>query len=626
MHSSLTYRAAFSALAVAAATLISSYSTIAQDTSSLQPGAPAAGAPTPAPQPPAATFDADGWVVMAKARFMLPTADRVNEVKSELLAARDQLKSELTQFPDGMAIAKELELPTYEELAEKPSLEHLDKIILSTRLARDRRVQPSIDSVRRALRDFRATVLLAADANAAAKFSKAIELLASSMKNIATDPMPNYRELIDAYKYLSETRLMDDLLPPIRQRFSHINQRLVFSQKFLDHLADQEIKETRDINDNQDGMQLTGVSHIVAVPTAAFTPNDARAAVAVHLDAKVNSDITGYKHPATVFAHSVVNLTIDVPVYMSEMGVEAPEPLICAVSNSCLTGMCLHLKSRVLNRLLMPLAQKVAQKKLTESDPQVAEKARGEIGKMVADNREKMILQVNGLIQTMLWQSFEARDINANVRFRTTSSEMLWTAEYVGPGDLGSPTVAPTIPAEAEIGVQFHESTFNNTDVSVAGNKINEAIYREMLYDTFKFAPEDEDEDPSATRIPSVLTFADTEPLRLRFDDGVISGTLRLKAFSLNGKTYGDRLRSVRVNYKPQMTLDGFALNRQGDLEILDDGGANREEFEIALRRFFKAQFRSSTIKGPKSKVPLKVGGLTIEDGWISAFVVGAPK
>jgi hypothetical protein len=147
-----------------------------------------------------------------------------------------------------------------------------------------------------------------------------------------------------------------------------------------------------------------------------------------------------------------------------------------------------------------------------------------------------------------------------------------------------------------------------------------------MLYDTFKFAPEDEDEDPSATRIPSVLTFADTEPLRLRFDDGVIAGTLRLKAFSLNGKTYNDKLRSVRVTYKPQMTLDGFALNRQGDIEILDDGGANREEFEIALRRFFKAQFRSSTIKGPKSKVPLKVGGLTIEDGWISAFVVGAPK
>lgn len=617
----LRHRAVKTALA---ANLLLGSSLVAQDTSSLQPASSAVVAPTPAPQPPAATLDAEGWSATAKSRFMLPTADRVSAVKNELLAARDRLKGELSQFPDGMAIARELELPSYEELTEKPSLEQLDRIILSTRLARDRRVQPSIDLVRRSLRDFRATVLLAADAMAATKFSAAIELLASSMKNAATDPMPNYRELIEAYKYLSETRLVDDLLPPIRQRFSHINQRVVFSQRFLNHLADQEIKQTRDINENQDGMQLTGVSHILAVPNAAFTPNESRAAVAVHLEAVVNSDITGYKHPATVFAHSVVNLTIDVPVYLSELGVEAPEPLICAVSNSCLTGMCLHLKSRVLNRLLMPLAQKVAQKKLTESDPEVAEKARGEIGKMVADNREKIIIQINGLIQTLLWQSFEARDINANVRFRTTNSEMNWTAEYVGPGDLGSPNTAPVIPAEAEIGIQFHESTFNNTDVSVAGNKISEAIYREMLYDTFKFAPEDEDEDPTAPRIPATLTFADTAPLRLRFDDGMIAGTLRLKSFGLNGKSYNDNLRVVRVTYKPQMTLDGFALNRQGEIEILDDGGADREEFEVALRRFFKPQFRSAIIKSPKSKVPLKVGGLTIEDGWISAFVVAA--
>jgi hypothetical protein len=584
-----------------------------------------AGQPPAVAPAPSATFDAEGWAATARARFVLPTSERVTQVKSELLEARDRLAGELTQFPDGMAIAKELELGSYEELAEKPSLDRLDKIILATRLARDKRVQPTIDTMRRSLRDFRATVLLAADNAAAMKFTKAVDLLAASMKGGAADPMPNYRELTDAYAYLSETRLVQDLLPPIRQRFSHFNQRLLFRQKLLDRVAQEEIKQTRDINENQDGMQINGVSHIVARPNTTLMPSESRASVAVHLDAVVNSDITGYKHPATVFAHSVVNLTIDVPVYLSDIGVDAPEPLICAVANSQLTGMCLHLKRNVFNRLLMPLAQKLAQKKLTESDPEVAEKARGEIAKMVEENRGKMIVQVNDLIQRLLWQSFEARDIAANVRFRTTSSELSWTAEYVGPGDLGSPNPAPELPAEAELGVQFHESTFNNTDVAVAGNKINEAIYREMLYDTFKFAPEDEDENPSAPRIPATLTFADTQPLRMTFDDGKLSAVLRLKEFSLNGQRYDDKLRVVRVAYKPVMSANGFSLDRDGDIEILDDGGANRVEFEIALRRFFKPQFRSSTIQDPSKKISLRVGGLTIEDGWISAFVVGVP-
>lgn len=596
----------------------------AQERSSLAPQI--GGQQPPAAPGPIATFDAEGWASTARARFMLPTADRVAAVKAELFAARDRLLVALSQYPDGKAIGNELQLTSYEELTSKPSMERLDTIILATRLARDRRVQPSIDAVRKSLRDFRATVLLAGDANAAMRFTKSVDLLAASMKNAEAVQMPNYRELIAAYKHLSETRLVEDLLPPIRQRFSHINQRLTFSQKFLDRIAEQEIKQSQPINENEDGMQITGVANIQAVPMANLMPNESRASIAMHVDAEIHSDITGYKHPATVFAHSVVNLTIDVPLHVSELGIEAPEPLVCAVANSCLTGMCLHLKRNVFNRLLMPLAQKVAQKKLTENDPKVAEKAKGQVDKMVADNREKMIIQINDLVQRLLWQSFEARDIAANVRFKTTSSELLWTAEYVGPGDLGSPNLAPTLPAVAEVGIQLHESAFNNTDVSVAGNTINEAIYREMLYDTFKFAPLEEDENPLRPRIPATFTFADTEPLRMVFDDGMLSGILRLKAFSLDGKEYNGKLRVVRVTYKPNMTPDGFSLDRQEEVEILEDGGESREELMIAMQRFFKPQFKSSTIKDPTKKIAFKVGGLTIEDGWISAFVVGAPK
>lgn len=599
----------------------------AQDPSSIPLIVPSQGATQPpSPAGIAATFDADGWEKAAKARFMLPTADRVAALKQALLSVRDRLAGELTQFPDGQVIAKELSLANYEVLADKPSLEELDKIILATRLARDKRVQSSIDDVRSALRDLRATVLLAGDAEAATKFSGAVDLLAASMKNAASDPMPNYRELIASYKYLSETRLLEDLLPVIRTRFSHFNQRLVFSQRFLNRASEKEIKQSRDINENQDGMQINGSALIVARPMGQFTPNESRAQVSLHLDANIDSNVTGYKHPATVFAHTVINVTADVPLYLSELGIEAPQPLICAVANAQLTGMCLHLRSRVLNRLLMPLAQKAAQKKLTESEPELAEKARTEFHKMVEDNREKMIIQINDLIQRLLWQSFEARDINANVRFKTTSNELLWTAEYVGPGDLGSPNLAPALPQQAEIGVQFHESTFNNTDVSVAGNKINEAIYREVLYDTFKFAPEDQDEDPTAARIPATLTFADTEPLRLTFDDGMLTAVLRLKAFEIDGKEFNGKIRSARVSYKPGMSAEGFALDRQGEVEILEDGGANREEFNGALQRFFKPQFKSSPAKEPAKKVTLKVGGMTIEDGWISVFVLGVPN
>jgi len=562
------------------------------------------------------------WLDSVRIRFAMPSPDMIAASRVALLEARDRLSEKLMDSPEGMVIATELELDSYEKACENPVLERLDILILKSRTNGNKLVQPLVDSTRQSLHDFRAKCLLTLDPTAASRFSSSVELLSNALQSPVDAPLENYYEISQAYEFLSETRLIDDLLQPIQQQFSHANQRLDFTQGLVNRMVDREIKQPVNINKTEQGMQISGKGTFVANPTATFVPDPDKATVQIHIDGLANTNTVGQKSPATIFAKSTVRLVGDMSVNLNQLSLEAKKPTISATSRTKLTGLSLQFKCRMLNQLLNPIASKIVQKKLTESDPKLAATARTEALSQIEEYRDDLIVRVNGMIQGLLWQSFDARDIKSNLKSQTTSNALTWTAEFVGPNQLGALKPAPAFPSETELAVQFHESTFNNTNVSVAGRRINEAVFMEMMYDQFKFVRDSKDEDPASTRIPASFTFADLHPLQLRFDDGVIRGQIRVKAFSLDLTNYMDTKRTIHFTYKPSLTADGFTLDRQGAIE-LDAGDADSTDaLKETMQRFLKPQFVSGKIQGTLSMASLKVGGISIDNGWLSAFLV----
>ncbi len=568
------------------------------------------------------TINAANWSETAQLRFAVPSEAEIAASRTSLLKARNNLVEKLKDRPEGMVVAREMRLDSYDQASENPSLENLDFLILKSRIIRDKQIQLLVDKVRQSLRDFRATCLMTLDPTAANQFSSSIELLGNAMQLPIDSPVDNYRELSQAYEFLTKTRLVDDLLPPIRDRFSNANQRLDFTQQLVDHLLDRDIKYPIKMDKNQKGMKITGKGQLDAKPSAKFVPDQNKASVHIHFEGKVNAKLVAKKSPATIFANTVIGLIGDMPLHLDGLGMEVVAPTIAATSHSTLTGLCLELKCKVLNQLLNPLASKIIQKQLTKNDPKAAEDVRKQAISKIEEYRDELVVQVNTLIQGLLWQSFDARDIDANMRSQTTSNALTWTAEFVGPGQLGAPQPAPRYTPETEIALQFHESTFNNTDVSVAGRRINEAIFIEMMYDQLKFVQLSEEENPPSAKIPSSFTFADLQPLQLQFDDGLIRGQLRIKAYSIGLKNYTGTIQTVRFTYKPSLTEDGFTLDRIGAIEC-DGGDAEAtQSLSETMQHFFKEQFVSGKIQGALDKASLKVGGLTIDNGWLSAFLV----
>jgi hypothetical protein len=577
---------------------------------------------TPANSLSAKQFEAANWSETAQLRFATPSAEKIASSRTKLLDTRNTLITKLKDQPEGMVIAREMELESYDQACETPSLERLDFLILKARVTRNKQIQTFVDAVRLSLREFRAVCLMTLDPTAPGRFSSSIELLSNAMLMPPGTPVENYRELSKAYEFLAKSGLVNDLLPPLQERFSNANQRLDFTQHLVDRLLDREIKRPIKMDKNQKGMKITGKGDLNAKPSARFVPDSNKASVNIHVDGLVNAKLVAKKSPITIYANTVIRLIGDIPVHLDGLGIDVAAPCIAATSHSTLTGLCLQLRSRILSQLLNPLASKIVQKQLTKNDPKAAEDVRKQVITKVEEYRDELVVQVNTLIQGLLWQSFDARDIDANLRSHTTSSALTWTAEFVGPGQLGAPQPSPTYTPETEIAIQFHESTFNNTDVSVASRRINEAIFTEMIYDQLKFARSSEHDDPPSAKIPSSFTFAELEPLNLHFDDGLIRGQLRIKAFSNGLKKYAGTEQTVRFAYRPRITQDGFTLDREGAIECEGGDSETIQALSATMNDFFKPQFVSGKIHGALSKASLKVGSVTIENGWLSAFLV----
>jgi hypothetical protein len=562
------------------------------------------------------------WSEAARSRFVLPEAAQLQQAEADLLSARDQLLDRLDALPDGQAIAKELELTAFEQVCKSPSLEKLDQLILQARLMRDERIQEPVDQVRQALRNFRRLQTLTLDPTSQERFSRSIEVLDAALQKPSTEALENYDQIAEAYHDLSQTRLVDDLLMPVYDKFSHPNQRLDVAHPWISRLLDREIKFPVKINRNEQGMKISGQGQVVAVPSAVFVPDPNQASVKVHFVGKVNSDVVGQKKPLVLHSHSLINLSGDVMIHLDGVELEVEEPTIATTSCTTLTGLCLQLKCRILNPLLTPLVSKIAQKKLRENDPKSAAKTRDDLTEKVEEYREDLIIQVNDAIEGFVWQTFDAKDIQTNLRSQTTNQVLSWSGEFVGPDDLGAtspPDVSPTL---TDLSIQFHESTFNNTNFNNAGRRMNEATFTEIVYDKLQFASDIENIDPLQSRIPASFTFADFQPLHVRFDEGAIEATLNIKAFSFDLKKFDDVSRKVTVTYKPILTESGFTLERQGPIHV--DGELNEDSKVLlqAMERFFKPQFVSAAMEGALSKASLKVGGISIDHGWFNAFFV----
>jgi hypothetical protein len=548
------------------------------------------------------------------------TAEQRSAAAAQAAAQLAELAAELDRLPEGQDIRNALQ---WERLAAAiadnaaPSAT-LYACYVTLRRVRAPAVQAGIDQLRLTLGRMHGQALLAETPDWETVVREHVATLVRILPvDAATRSGDEQRAAQDAYAWLATTRLCTPQLAAARARLSFPNQWMHVSGDFLASMSSRQLEHPFTVSESVGDTQVQGRGVIRVRPDIRLQPDDARGSLRIRVLGHGDVPITAVSRPATVQALTRVSFSADQIVSITPLGVELPPASVDADSHTTLQGVGLHMRSCLVRRLLQPVVERVAQRKLAEGDVQAREKARQQIEAGLSEGSVLLGAQVNDLLQRFFWQSLTTRDIEARARVRSTAAALSWSADYSSPTQLGAPTAAAEPPVKWDILLQFHDSSFNNTSAAIAGRRIDEPTFREVFFDLFRFEPVGE-VAPTA-RIPAAMWLADDRPMELQFAGGAIRIQLRLQAIEFDNQRVPADI-TIAAQYALEYSAEGLALRRLGDLQIdvAQPEALAADRLNETLARFFLPLVRSQARLSPQRGGIVSVAYVNLDAGWLT--------
>jgi hypothetical protein len=563
--------------------------------------------------------DADTWASTARAALQLPSDE-------ELLAKRQQAQQELhalnvalDEIPDGGWIRRVVHLDALQEqlMRETPDVAQLAEAYNYLRHRYDSTAQPHIDRLRNTVDQLHGWWALKSTGLNGQDVDQHLAVIQTRWQTPEA-PLSSEQceELRSSFAWLAQWRRLDKELAEVNQRLSRPNQVMILSGSYMKGLTAREIVHTVSINETQGDAQVSGQGDIRIVPALDLVPNSERGEVAIHVDGQGVVPLVAVSKPATVYADSWISFSGNQTLYLTPTGVDTPNPQIAADSNTSLRSVCLSTRSRILKCLLRGLVERLASRKLSESDVEAAQRAQQEIETQVVDNSLAFASQLNDMMDRFFFRTFDARDVEPNVRVQSTDSHLTWSAEYSARWQLGALTTPPAPAEPVGVLLQFHESAFNNASAAIGGVRMGEPAFQEVVFGMFRLQPPDDSWQQGA-RIPAALHLAHFDPLEIRFQDGRITAKLTIDSFEFGGRRVEGKYQ-LEATYEPKVTQGGVIIERIGDTKIQPQNGDDSALLEKAAARFFLPRAEARPKPNPRRGSKLAINYFRVENGWLS--------
>jgi len=563
--------------------------------------------------------DADTWANNVRGALQEPTDEELLTKRQQAQRELDVLLEALDDIPDGGWIRRVVQLDElHAELArEMPDVAQLATVYNRLRHPYDPSVQPHIDRLRNTIDELHGWLALKGASLDAQELDKRLAVIQARLQNPAT-PLTREQndELRSAFAWLAQWRRLDKQLAEANQQLSQPNQVMIVSAAYMKSLAAREIVHSVSINESQGDAQVSGQGDIHIVPALDLVPNTDRAEVAIHVVGQGVVPLVAVSKPATVYADSRISFSGDQTLYLTPTGVETPQPQIAADSNTSLRCVALSTKSRILKCLLHRLVERLATRKLSESDVEAAQRAQLEIETQVVSNSLAFAGQLNDMMDRFFFRTFDSRDIEPHVHVQSTAADLTWSAQYAALWQLGALTERPAPAEPVGVLLQFHESAFNNASSAIGGVRMGEPEFQEVVFGMFRLQPPDDSWKQSG-RIPAALHLAEVDPLEIQFQDGRLTAKLTIDSFEFGGRRV-EGTYHIEATYEPQVTQGGVIIDRIGAMRIQPQNGDDSALLEKAAARFFLPHAEAHPKPNPRRGNKLAVNYFRVENGWLS--------
>ncbi len=528
----------------------------------------------------------------AKAIFLRPTASDLYEARLALHAAVERLESRLQAAgPEADRWRSYLRTePLKAQLARaEPDLHELEDIHSRFAAGYDSLGLVCFADVRRALRAYVLGARLLADATLRRQYESALDGLAGQLEAYAKSSTPEQAAAVSRHlRWLGDAGQAPWVVAAVQRTLSHPNVYVTVSDRLVAARLSRPVEDISPVEDCILGTRIYGTAHTTGQVRGVLVPCEEQALVDALFEGTSTTENVGYNGPATIYSSGNTALAARKRFYLNAEGVFA----LPAVS-SAVTSTVIHQIDTGGRALVERIAWKRAFRQKSLAEAIASDHAQQRFNQRMDAQADELVARANRGFQERFRQPLEERGLFPEYfRASTTPQNVTLVLMTTGSTGLGAPTAPPELSNPADLAVRSHESSINNlAAAALAGVFLDEKRFDEIATRLLGLPLRKEKE---ADEENWAITFADEQPVTVRFADGGLRITIRGKRYMNEGRQY--EAMDVSAHYRIEHTPEGFRAMRQGDLEIYPPGfvrGSGRQlsARQIALRNALRRRF-----------------------------------
>ena len=411
----------------------------------------------------------------------------------------------------------------------------------------------------------------------------------------------------------------------VRGQYAAANVRVAVHQKFVELILPPTRVTSAPVEDTVLGRQVRGSSRVAQSTAVRFKPDDDGISVLLEVRGQVASRTITESGPVALTSRGTSSFTVRKPVTVGEAGLVLGKAVGSASARSQLADIQTNFDGvPIMRSLVRTIARNQHDENLPEANREVTEKIVSRACREVDQQVEPKLVEAAERIRTQAWGPLVRLGLDPTpVALETTDGIAMARLRLAAPDQLAAFTPRPRAPLGSMVSVQVHESAVNNAldRLGVAGRRLALEDLVALLGERIGIEaspPEDLPEDVT-------VQFAETQPLQVRYRDGLVHVRVALDALESGRRAWHDIVASV--TYRPKAQAPQVFLEREGPVHI---GGPGRQgRAEIALRAVFGKIFpkeRPVALVPESAVADPKMAGLdvlqaVVSDGWLAISI-----
>lgn len=374
----------------------------------------------------------------------------------------------------------------------------------------------------------------------------------------------------------------EDIALAITNHYLAPNLRVSLREDFLTLLMPETTSRTESVRETVLGRPVRGQRVVEQTTSIRLTPDPDE----ICFDLVVAGDISTYAitdtGPISMASRGAGQFTVQKPVKICQQGLVVGPATASASNRARLTNVSTSFDSvPLMGSLLRTLARNQHAENLPAANREVAQKIIWQSCRQTDEESERKFAELTEQTEAKVWNPLVQLGLNPATFMETTEEQAILRLRLHADAQLAAHTPRPREPENSLLGIQVHQSTFNNAfnQLGVGGQQLSLEELFARVQERLGLEPKVPDDIPEGVSV----TFEAVDPIRVEFADGLVEIQVAIDALESGRRDWYDVIG--RVSYRPVLAGNRILLEREGPIRI--GGPGHRGRIEFALRTIF---------------------------------------